>query len=209
MARKIIKCGKATGLKFWNAFAGPLSQVPRSVIRVPARVAKKLGATSGSLFVPEGTPLDQLSKRSVFLSRRMAIRIKTGHTPEELAAAHLSGEMPYKSAASEAQARKTRIAYQERRDKIDAKRAGTKLKRARVIDVEFISSRGNTRHWKRRLTAADKRKFQSLRERKLGGEELDFSEWRSLIEQAEAVRDPALPRLMRSKLSPQPRELRR
>jgi hypothetical protein len=87
--------------------------------------------------------------------------------------------------------------------------AGAKLKRARVIDVEFISSHGRTRHWKRRLTAADKRKFQSLRERKLNGEELDFSDWRSLIEQARAVRDSALPRLMRSKLSPQPRKLRR
>lgn len=116
--------------------------------------------------------------------------------------------MAYNSAASEAQARKTRAAYQERRDKIDAKRAGTKLKRARVIDVEFISSRGKTRYWKRKLTAADKRKFRSLRERKLSGEELDFPDWRNLIEQAKAVRDRALPRLMRSKLSPQPRKLR-
>jgi hypothetical protein len=151
MARRITRVSPKTGLKFWTVAREKAERRPETLQMVPAAKARQLGATPGSLFVPAGTDMNRLSKRSVFISRSSAVKLQTGFYPTTGAKARAAGAISYKTAAAREQAlrqietRKLPRELKDARDKA-ATRAGFAARRGQARQVLNFLSDVHARH---------------------------------------------------------------
>jgi hypothetical protein len=166
----------------------------------PAELAKVGAPSKSERYVRVGTK--RVTKRTATVSRRAYEQAKLGATLEKAVKQRQSGERPYKTMATRAAAQKQRTTRQT----IAQARNFTAAFEQRTRDPNVIRLRPPSRPYTRKSHARDYRlsgerryDLPFLRQRKLDGEFIDdWGKWKTLVDFARRINDPALPLLLKS-----------
>ncbi len=175
-----------------NILKSPIEAL-RRVTTIERLLNPALFSTKGAYYVPK--TVEKITSRTAFVTVTLKRDFQTGVSHTKAAAERAAGVREYKTAASEAQAAKTRV-WAEVRRALAATPVGTE------VPVEKKIRKGPRKGEKRivheYVSQKSKDQFLEWRRRKLEGRHLDEGDWHEMMTVARATNDPMLNVLLRS-----------
>jgi hypothetical protein len=171
-----------------------LLQAPRSGVRTVTKAERLANpdrfSARGDYFV--SASIEHVGPRTAFVTKSRWKDVREGVSHATAAKQRAAGARPYKTAASETQAAKTRAKAVEKRDIAVHAREVTEVSRPPK------TRRGETRRVAYQATDPMRDSYMRLRNQKLRGEFIDDGEWHGMADIAYTINDPMLSRLLKS-----------